>query len=410
MRILMLSDRETVGGAAVAASRLAEALSAAGHDVFRIVSQKDSGSHPWTTMQAGIKVPLARGLKDKSFGLRAAQEWSHSRIASLIRKIKPHVINIHNIHGASTRGWSLDLIEVCASRAPVVWTLHDMWSFTGGCAYSYSCTQYTEGCDALCTCPPQATRPSPPTIAAAWKRRAQLLNNENLSLRAVAPSEWLASAARGGSWPADRVHTIKYGVPTDVYRPIPRAKARQELNIPPQGLVLLAAALNVNEPRKGGEFVHRATTRLANEPDLTVVTVGRQPLTSFERHPHVRHVGLLNSDALMSCALNAADLLLHPSLADNLPNVLLEAMACGTPSLGFDVGGVAEIIRPNETGWLVDKEQRFDVVLDGAVAQLRDGTDLREKCRSRAVKEYSPLVQAQRYSDLFATCATTGAQ
>jgi hypothetical protein len=148
----MLSDAETSGGAAIAASRLATALVEAGNDVTRIVFMPDAESHPWTTVSLNLHVRedvFLHAINSIPLGLGTAARTTliSRRLDRLLDRISPDIINVHNIHGAD---WPSALINVCARHAPTVWTLHDTWSFTGHCAYFYDCEKFTARCDTSC--------------------------------------------------------------------------------------------------------------------------------------------------------------------------------------------------------------------------------------------------------------------
>src|SRR5215471_3324424 len=200
MHVVMLSDAETKGGAAIAASRLAEALHRLGHRVTRIVHLASGQDHSWSTLSMDFDSSLRRAARAmvpsqirKAFEIQSVRH----RLNGALDILSPDVVNVHNLHGyGATRraGWSAGLVKVCANHAPTVWTLHDMWSFTGRCAYSYDCTKYLTGCDSTCPTPEEHPPLAPERIAQAWATR-RLELRKNPSLVAVTPSNWLAREA-----------------------------------------------------------------------------------------------------------------------------------------------------------------------------------------------------------------------
>ncbi len=169
----MLSDAETKGGASIAASRLAEALHRLEHRVTRIVHLANGQDHSWSTLSLGSDSSLRRVTQAmlpsqirKVFEMQSAQQ----RLDELLDILSPDMVNVHNLHGygaARRAGWSTGLVEICAHHAPTVWTLHDMWSFTGRCAYSYDCRKFLTGCDATCPTPTEHPALAPKKIAQA---------------------------------------------------------------------------------------------------------------------------------------------------------------------------------------------------------------------------------------------------
>jgi glycosyltransferase involved in cell wall biosynthesis len=405
MKIVMISDHESLGGAAQSACRLAEAL-AAEHDVTRLVLFPDGRPHPWRTRTLGTESPLARTLRrvprklwSGRFPYPHTPEFVASQLRAPLRKLRPDVVNLHNLHGGADWGWTPQLAAVSAEYAPVIWTLHDMWSFTGRCAYRYDCEKLRTGCDVACPTPHEPPRLAPERIAAAWDERRRLLAACS-GLVAVTPSRWLADEARRGLWAGHRVEVIPYGVPTDVFTPVPRDEARRRLAVQPAGPVLLVAAHDLTERRKGAELLPQLWRHVRRRP-LTVLTMGHGRLDVADPQIHVVPLGWLEDDRTKALAYSAADLVLHPAPVDNFPNVLLEAFACGTPAVGLPVGGVPEQIRPGVSGWLAEEVSAR--ALGRAVDEaLGSGADLRAACRALAEAEFPLALQARRYTRLFA--------
>jgi glycosyltransferase involved in cell wall biosynthesis len=225
---------------------------------------------------------------------------------------------------------------------------------------------------------------------------------------AVAPSRWLAREAKQGLWAGRRVEVIPYGLPLDVYRPIPRDLAREALGIIAEGPVLLMAAQFLTERRKGGAILEKALRSLSRRP-LTVMTLGSGSGDFQSEGVHVHELGYVDHERTRVLAYSAADLFVHPAPADNLPNVVMEALACGTPVVGFAIGGVPDMVRAHQTGWLCDlvSSSALAETLEDALADLDTGANLRDSCRAVAEAEYGSLLQARRYLELFQSLSRT---
>lgn len=408
MHIVMLSDLETTGGAAIAASRLAEALCGTEQRVTRIVAQHDRRQHPWATLELWPSLAgwaMRRMLP--SAGWRRFSTWSRCRqLAALLTDLRPDIINVHNLHNASLPGWTIDLVRVCAAYAPTIWTLHDMWSFTGRCAYNYDCRKFLAGCDANCPTPTEYPALEPGRIAGAWQQRRQLFRDLP-QLAAVAPSAWLRDEALEGLWAEHCVEVIPYGLPLDIYRHIDRSRARAELGLQSNGPILMAAAQQLTERRKGGNLLVEALKHVRHRP-ITLLTFGHGQLDLNESGIHVRALGYVQDEWTQVLAYNAADVCVHPAPVDNLPNTVMEAIACGTPVVAFPIGGVPEMVRPGHTGWLAEtvSSESLATAIDGALDNLAHGIDLRSSCRAVAEAEYGDGLQAQRYLNLFEALLT----
>ena len=404
----MLSDAETKGGAGIAASRLAEALHRLGHRVTRIVHLVSGQDHAWSTLSLDSDSSLRRLARAmlpsqirKAFEMQSAQQ----RLDEVLDILSPDVVNVHNLHGygaARRAGWSTGLVKICAKHAPTVWTLHDMWSFTGRCAYNYDCRKFLTGCDAACPTPTEHPALAPKKIAQAWESRRQLLSTQH-GLVAVAPSRWMAQEAQAGLWASHRVEVIPYGLPLNVYRPLDRVLAREALGIRVRGPVLLLAADDLAERRKGMSVFLDALQFVSQRP-LTLLTMGAGSLTHDEKEVFPFHLGYVQDEHHKALAYNAADILVHPAPVDNLPIVVMESIACGTPVVAFPIGGLPDLVRPGQTGWIADvvSAQALAREIQQAVNDLdRGGTDLRPTCRRIAETEFDMDLQARRYLELY---------
>lgn len=395
----MLSDAESGGGAAICASRLAAGLHEQSCEVIRLV-RVANGSGPWKTKTIGNPAgpKLMRRLRGKLGWTDGHAEKiidSNRQLEQELAVLKPDVVNIHNLHWDQGAGWTPLMAEVCLKHAPTVWTLHDMWSFTGRCAYSWECKKYLTGCDASCPTPQEYPALEPAKIDAAWQMRKQMLARCP-GLVAVTPSRWLAGEARAGLWQNHRVEVIPYGLPLNTYQPIDRGEARQKLNIVPQGPVLLISANKVSPVLFG------ALSSLRNGP-VTVVMMGRGALPDLGPLVKRQDLGWLERDEDKMAAYNAADIFIHASNQDNLPNAIMESIACGTPVAATPAGGVADMVRNGTTGWLAGEfglEPLRDI-LDKAIDHIQNGEAQRSSCRRIADAEYGDALQALRYRKLF---------
>ena len=404
MKIVMLSDFEARGGAAIAASRLATGLVRAGHQVTRIVKSDAGRPQAWDT------VGLADTLADRLARRAGASFWLDASVTAKLQralgKLMPDVVNIHNLHSAN---WPMALAGVCGAYAPVIWSLHDMWSFTGRCAYSDACRKFLVGCDAACPTPAEYPALKPALIGAAWKQRQAVLAAAP-SMVAVTDSHWLANEAKLGLWRNHRVESIPNGVPLDLYRLTQRAAARRSLGVSPEGVTLLVAAQRLDNRHKGVALLAEAMRHVQHRP-LTLMVQGHGDFSVEDLSINVLPLGFIADEARRVLIYNAADALVHPAINDNSPLVVLEALACGTPVIAFPIGGVPELVRPGKTGWLAAAVSAVALAytIDLAATDFANGIDLRATCRSIAEAEYSDVAHAQAYSDLMQAISRTAA-
>jgi glycosyltransferase involved in cell wall biosynthesis len=323
------------------------------------------------------------------------------------RNISPHVfyqeadvLNFHNLH---TGYFNYLAIDNLTATKPAVFTLHDMWSFTGHCAYTYACTKWQTGCG---HCPDLKIYPAitHDTTVIEWKLKNWVYSRSNLTI--VAPSRWLTEQAQQSMLNRFPIHHIPYGIDTNIYQPIDNAQCRTVLNISAGKNVLMFGANSLSDTRKGCDLLHKALIDLpqslkANTVLLTLGSAG-ETLGEAIGIPSV-NLGYIASDHVKAIAYSAADLFIFPTRADNLPLVLQESMACGTPMVSFKIGGVPDLIRPAETGYLAVPEDIED--FRNGIIELLEDSALRQKmahnCRMIALAEYSLEQQADRYIALY---------
>jgi glycosyltransferase involved in cell wall biosynthesis len=222
-------------------------------------------------------------------------------------------------------------------------------------------------------------------------------------LQIVALNQWIAGEVRRSALLQDvPVHVIPNGLDTAAFAPRDRRFARQALGLSPDARVVLFVAGTTTNRRKGFAPMAEALAGLADMPDLQLVSIGRGGGQVDARIPHLA-LGPLSQDRMLSVAYSAADLFVIPSLQDNMPSTVIESLACGTPVVGFDVGGVSEMVRPGETGLLARAgdvgELRATLRRLLEDAALRDS--LAERCRQIALAEYNQELQARRYLALY---------
>ena len=318
--------------------------------------------------------------------------------------LEADVIHLHWISGFLS---TADIARLLALGKPVVWTMHDERAFTGGCHYTFGCREFASMCD---TCP--QLRHDPQHFPSAILADARLLWFPH-ALTVVTPSRWMASQARQSTlFGARRIETIAYALETDLFRPLPKSEARAALGLAPDTLVLLFGADFGAERRKGFHeliaalklcLCDDAFRRRCEERRVTLLFFGH-PADELKSLPiPLRSLGYVNDDEKLATVYSASDLFLLPSLADNLPCTMMEAMSCGTPVVAFATGGIPECVEDGVTGRLVptgDAAQLAQAILDLAndePTRTRMGQAARVVVESR----YSQEVIGNQYLRLF---------
>ena len=284
---------------------------------------------------------------------------------------------------------------------PVVWTLHDMNPFTGGCHYDQGCGRFTAGCGAC----PQLDSTSPTDLSAQiWQRKRKLFKQFAPGrLQIVAPSNWLAAeASRSPLFSKFSVSAIANGLDTEAFAPRDPGVAREIFGLPKGVPTVLFVADNKDVGRKGFSLLAKALNKIKDFNRLQLVSLGKGDTDESIPVPHL-NLGQIDNDRLLSFVYSAADIFVLPSLQDNLPNTVLEALACGTPVAGFEVGGLPEMIRSGVTGLLAPPKD--EEALAGAIVDLLENNEKRAEmsanCRRIAMEEYSLEIQTKKYIELY---------
>jgi glycosyltransferase involved in cell wall biosynthesis len=284
---------------------------------------------------------------------------------------------------------------------PIVWTLHDMNPFTGGCHFDGNCGRFHASCGA---CPELLSTVIEDFSAEVWRRKKRGLSHVGArGIQVVAPSRWLTEQARSsallGSMP---IEVIPYGVDTETFQPRDRNAARDLFGIPRGAKVALFVAEWTGERRKGLELLVEAVRRMKGVPDFWLAAIGRELPRELAgvRSVLINHV---RDDMTMSKVYSLADIFVIPSIQDNLPNTSLEALACGVPAVAFAVGGLVDVVRPGKSGALVSPADIAGLrdAIAGLLINDEERLRMAAECRRIAIEDYSLELQARRYAALY---------
>lgn len=415
MKILHINIWDRVGGGARAMYRLHDGLRRLGHQSELLVGRQTISEPAVSCISQDVRplqtfgdralerigAPLARyfGVDDWSY----RSSWLLAETSAFRRA---DVLNLHCLHG---NYFNFRALPALAKLKPTVWTLHDMWPLTGHCAFSYDCERWRTGCH---TCPllnghgRSIVEPSPVLLdrtRSIWEAKRRVYQRTPLHI--VTPSRWLYDLVRQSILAGSAsVRQISYGIDLDVFRPLDQSTARRALDLPVDEPVIFFSAVNVMNARKGFSFLLEALDRLSNDTRGWLLTAGgHADLGQSSKQFQVRQLDFLGDDRLQRLAFAAADLFVFPTLADNQPLVVMEALACGTPVVTFNVGGVTEMVDHLETGYLARYKDADDLA-HGVQLLLTDDAlraRMRRRCREVAEAEYPLELQARRYLELY---------
>ena len=406
MNVLHLCTFDT-GGAGIAARRLCEAQQSAGISarLLHLHPNRTANGQPFFAPPTGLARYSQRFLEaGQALGLPF--KAPHQRLHHLRNKPAGYELfsTPFSAHRPENSAWlkQADVVHLhwisglvhfpsffkALRGKRVVWTLHDQAPFTGGCHYALDCHGFENEC-ARC---PQLGNPAD---AAPFFR----IKRESLSgiknLHVITPSNWIRRASeRSTLFGSYTHHTLANPVSGDVFRPLHPAACRSALGLPQDQFLALFVSLDLTNPRKGGAIIQEAATYFANHAAIRLVGLGK----SDGDAPYL-NLGTIRDERLMAVVYSACDVVLFPSFADNLPNVVSEAHRCGTPVLAFRLGGLPEMIEHGKNGWLTQPNPgEFCSALERIASE--PALD-REAIAARADAAYSPALLLPQFSNIY---------
>lgn len=412
MKILIVNTSENVGGAAVAANRLMEALKNNGVKAKMMVSHKNTDNltvvgvphrimQRWHFLWERLVIFFhLRFRRDNLYAIDIANIGSD--ITSLPEFREADLIHLSWINQGML---SLSGIQrILKSGKPVVWTMHDLWSATGICHYARSCARFKTGCHNCRLLPGGGSATD--LSRKVWDCKKALYRNSNIYF--VACSRWLADQARQSALLTGlRVTNIPNPIDTRIFMPQSRTDARKRFGLPTDKRVVLFAAQRVDDERKGVKYFVDAVNNLAQDTNFAKTTcvamIGHNSdmLAQQLKVPSVS-IGFVADEHTMASVYNAADVFVLPSLEDNLPNTIMEAMACGVPCVGFRVGGIPEMIDHKINGYVANFKDAADLSAGISwVLTESDRLQLPAQALHKVARAYSQQSVASQYIEVY---------
>ncbi len=404
--VLHLSHFDEYGGSARSAQKIHLGLRELGIRSRMLVGHKDGDDPDVRRIARSQAVAFADRVAHRVADQAGVQYVANASSFLLTRDPwfrEADVLQLFNIHG----GWfALTSLPRLARAKPIVWRLSDMWAMTGHCGYSLDSERWRTGCG---SCPHLNTYPAVrrDATAANWRLKRRVYARTPLTL--VAPTRWLEGLTRESPLLAHYpVRVIPNGIKDAFLAPVDRTAARASLGLPLDGPVVLVASL---EERKGGLLLEEALARAAAEVPFTLLVMGARGVrVPSVPDATVRDLGVLDDRERIRAAYAASDLLLHPSLADNLPNAILEGMASALPVVALRAGGVPDAIAHLENGYLAEPATA-EAVAEGLSLLLRDpelAVRLGAAARETIATRFTTRGQAQAFADLYEEILASG--
>jgi glycosyltransferase involved in cell wall biosynthesis len=406
MKVLIVSTFDIDGGAALGAYHLCKSLNAIGVKSEMLVQFKASDDPVVLGPQTRIKEKInwlrfrldqlpTKLYRNKTSTLFSPAWVPNRNIATAINKSDADIVNLHWITGGMMR-----IEDIVRIRKPIVWSLHDMWPFTGGCHYDEGCGKYTSHC---ATCPVLGSNQKTDLSHAVFSRKSKTYANIS-SLTIVGLSRWIADCARNSVvFSGRKVVNIPSLIDTRAFRPLDKTVARDLLNLPQdKKLILFGGDGMVLDPRKGHrELIQALDMVRTRDPELVVFGSKNFERSIRYKFP-VHYLGHLPNDLTMRIAYSAADVMVMPSLQEVLGWVSTESLACGTPVVTFDIEGPRDIVEHMINGYRA---------VPGSSASLAEGIDwilnhpspenLSKNARNTVINKFESSIVANQYCNLY---------
>lgn len=406
MKILIVNTLDTEGGAARAAYRLHRSLLLQKVSSQMLVQNKISDDStvlgPRTRTQKLMSkirpfldlLPL-RYYKNKTQTLFSPSWVPFSDIVDRINAQNPDIVHLHWIGGALIR-----IEEIARIKAPIVWSLHDMWPFTGGCHYDEFCNLFKSQCG---NCKVLGS-PKYFDLSHDIFSRKQKTFSKKQNITIVGLSKWLASEASQSSL-FKNFPVINLPNPIDIqaFSPFDKNQARELFNLPlNKKLILFGAMGATSDPRKGFKELSQALQELQNDDVELVVFGASQPEknTFFKQKAH--YLGRIHDDVALRLLYNTADVMVVPSIQENLSNAIMESLSCGTPVVGFNIGGNSDLIEHKINGYLADPFNVLDFArgIDWVI-QFGSDKNLASNARHKVLETFENKIVAEQYINLY---------
>ena len=409
MKVVLLNTSSRTGGAAVAAARLLRALRKQGVSVQMCVLHKELEEDWIETVEKGRCSHLLNRIRfyweraviflhnhfNRSQLFRVSIANTGTDISRLPCVREADVIHLHWINQGFL---SLnDIKQLAALGKPIVWTMHDMWPSTGICHHARDCQSFHQMCGSCFYLDSRADKDLSTQI---YQKKQQIYKKADISF--VGCSNWIAALAKkSGLLRGKRVVDIPNPIDTKLFRPSDKSKCRKDLSLPQDKRLILFGALNVTDERKGVNYLLKALPLLKQPVELVVFGQVKSEIQELVPVP-IHSLGYLSDEKKIVSLYNAVDLFVISSLDENLPNMVMEAMACGTPCVGFRTGGIPEMIDHLKNGYVADHANEADLAkgIEWVLEHL-DNKELTEACLTKVQNSYAEDVVAKRYMDLY---------
>lgn len=413
MRITIVNTSDIHGGAAIAAYRLFKVIRERLPETRMLVREKLTTTKDITGLNSSFSQRFVNQLRFYleriSFILRSKTKdlWFAFSPANFGQNIirLPEIRNADIIHLHWVNGGFLSLKslrKLLKTGKPIVWTMQDMWAFTGGCHYSGSCTNYMRNCGDCFF----LKFPSKKDLSnRIHQQKLKIYASNNINF--IASSNWMAENARKSSLIGKcKIEVLPNPIDTEIYKPADKLSVRDELGFPRNRFLILSGAANLKDKRKGFVFLMQAISQMKKiNPEISeifgLITFGKSSVVDVSDVP-VYPQSYLKDDNSIAMLYQAADVYVIPTLEDNLPSTIMESLACGTPVVAFNTGGIPDMVDHKTTGYLAKLRNVNDLI--SGINWVKNHTEIsqiKKNCRGKVIANFSNEVISAKYINYY---------
>lgn len=406
MKILIVNTSDIDGGAARAAYRLHKALLLQGIDSQMLVQDKSSDDYTVITETEKLKrtlnklrpfldsIPI-RFYKERTKTLFSSSWLPFSNIVDKINEINPDIVHLHWICGGM-----MSIEDIGRIKAPIVWSVHDMWAFTGGCHYDEECGRYEQECG---HCKVIGSNKDNDLSKNVFRRKQKTFALKK-DMTIIGLSNWLSACAQKSTLLKDKKHiNLPNPIDTFLFKPFDKEKARDLWNLPQEKKLVLFGAMGASsDPRKGFQELSEALHKLTCKDVEFVIFGSSEPQVSQDFGFKTHYLGQLHDDISLVTLYSAVDVMVVPSLQENLSNAIMESLACATPVVGFDIGGNRDMIEHKINGYLAKPFYTDDLAYGIEwVLHVSNCDELCHNAREKVMKKFDSVEVARKYIELY---------
>lgn len=401
MKVVHLSTTD-YGGAYEAAQRISDSLTSYGIESFVMVRTKNGNTPTIPIYNSFSQKFLSKAKNFFNLWLSDGDIVFDKYGADICKQSIIRKADIICLHWVNSFISNVEVANILAMGKPVYWIMHDMWPFTGGCHYAGDCGQYRLSCGQC----PVARREKKGAVVYWHNRKRECFQGDNLY--PVGPSHWISECAKQSSiFGSKKITTIPNPINTEFFHSVPENERRDVIRrygLSEQKVTILFAAVKINNPLKGFPFFGNAVNRLSPEK-YQILILGKNDEEELSQllRLDVRFTGFVKEQKQLRNIYSAADLLVAPSLQENYSNTVLEALACGTPAVVFDVGGMCDLVETGVNGYIARVKDAGDLCR-GIEEVTANRQELGRAARERVLAKNTFSVIAEKYMALFAEC------